>query len=62
MEAAQACQRWVHDGKKAACLALGGELPRLKDSDHQKCTAGQRGKCDREARLRLPGGLAALIG
>lgn len=39
----------------------GGELSRLKGSDHQQCTAGQRGKRDSEARLRLPGDLGSFI-
>lgn len=40
----------------------GGELPRLTDSDHQKSTAGQRGKRDSGVRLRLSGGPASFIG
>lgn len=40
----------------------GGELPRLKDSDHQKSTAGQRGKRDSRVRLWLSGGLGSFIG
>lgn len=63
--------RVVHDGKRAGgwgggdlqnVWLWGGELPRLKDSDHQKNAAGQRGKGDSGGRLRLSGGLGSFIG
>lgn len=62
--------RVVHDEKRAGAWGgggdlqnvwlWGGELPRLKDSDHQKSTAGQRGK--RDSRASLEAWVPLLVG
>lgn len=39
-----------------------GELSQLRDSDHQTCTVGQRGKCDSKAMFLVSGGLILLAG